>query len=124
MSEVPGLVVEAARKAGVLWVAAPGQRPVPAWSVWRDGASYLLTGPGEQSLPGLADAAACTVTARSAETGGRNATWSATVARLDPAGEERAAVLPALRAARLNAAVDPATATVLRLTPTGLLPAG
>ncbi len=124
MSEVPALVVEAARKAGVLWVTVPGARPVPAWTVWRDGATYLLTGPGEQSLPGLAGSAECTVTARSADTGGRVATWRAAVTRLDPAGEEWAALFPALRAARLNAAVDPATATILRLTPTELLPVG
>ncbi len=124
MSEVPALVVEAARKAGVLWVTVPGGRPVIAWPVWRDGATYLLTGPGEQSLPGLADAPECTVTARSADTGGRLATWRAAVARVDPAGAEWAEVLPALRAARLNAPVDPSTATVLRLTPTGLVPEG
>lgn len=124
MTEVPALVVEAARKAGVLWVAAPGARPVPAWAVWRDGATYLLTGPGEQSLPGLAAAAECTVTARSADTGGRLATWRAAVTRLDPATEEWTAVLPTLRAARLNATVDPTTATILRLTPTALVAVG
>lgn len=120
VGEVPGLVVEAARKAAVLWVTVPGSRPVVAWPVWRDGATYLLTGPGEQSLPGLADAPECTLTARSADTGGRLATWRATVTRVDPATAEWTDVLPALRAARLNATVDPATATILRLTPTEL----
>ena len=109
------LITEAARKAGVLWIAAPGRTAVPAWSVWRDGATYVLTGPGEQSLPGLADAAGCELTARSAEGGGRIATWSATVERIAPTPEE----WQALATARLNAHPDPGTAVVLRLTPVG-----
>lgn len=125
-----GQVVAAARKAGVLWVTVPGLRPVVAWPVWRDGATYLLTGPGEQSLPGLADATECTVTARSADTGARGPTWRAAVARVDAGTPEWAGVLPALRAARLNGPVDEASAVVLRLTPVpapdpaGLSPAG
>jgi hypothetical protein len=113
------LITEAARKAGVLWVGAPVRTPVPAWSVWRDGATYVLTGPGEQSLPGLADAATCEITARSADTGGRIATWAATVTRIEPASEEWQSVGPALTAARLNGHPDWTTATVLRLTPVG-----
>jgi hypothetical protein len=113
------LITEAARKAGVLWIAAPGRTPVPAWSVWRDGATYVLTGPGEQSLPGLADAATCELTARSADTGGRIATWTATVTRVEPASDEWQTVGPALATARLNAHPDWTTATILRLTPAG-----
>ncbi|HEY7103567.1 MAG TPA: hypothetical protein VH573_18160 [Mycobacteriales bacterium] len=112
-----GLVDEVARKAGVLWVAAPGHAPVPAWPVWRDGATYLLTGPGEQALPGLADATGCTVVARSADTGGRVATWHAAVARVAPDSDEWRQVVPALTAGRLNGHPDWTTAVVLRLTP-------
>lgn len=119
---VDEVVEAAARKAGVLWVTVPGARPVVAWPVWRDGATYLLTGPGQQSLPGLAEAAECTVTARAPDTGARAATWRAAVARVEAGTEEWAGVLPALRAGRLNGPVDEATATVLRLTPTGLVP--
>jgi hypothetical protein len=113
----PALVAEASRKAGVLWVAAPGRTAVPAWQVWRDGASYLLTGPGEQSLPGLAEAAECEVTARSADTGGRIATWRARVERVEPDSEQWDQLVPALAAGRLNGHPDWATATVLKLTP-------
>lgn len=111
------LIVAAARKAGVLWVAAPGHDPVPAWQVWRDGASYVLTGPGEQALPGLADAAECELTARSADTGGRIATWRATITVVEPESEEWQQVRPALAAARLNGHPDWSAVTVLRLTP-------
>ena len=113
----PALIAEAARKAGVLWVAAPRRAPVPAWQVWRDGATYLLTGPGEQALPGLAQAAECEVTARSAETGGRLVTWPAAVTRVEPGSDEWRQIVPALAAARLNGHPDWTTATVLKLTP-------
>jgi hypothetical protein len=113
------LITEAARKAGVLWIGAPGRTPVPAWQVWRDGATYVLTGPGEQSLPGLAGATRCTVIARSADTGGRIATWTATVTRVEPDSAEWREIVPALAAARLNAHPDWTTATILRLTPVG-----
>lgn len=112
-----GLVDEVARKAAVLWVAAPGRDPVPAWPVWRDGATYLLTGPGEQELPGLADASECTVVARSADTGGRVATWRAAVAGVARDSDEWRQVVPALTAGRLNGHPDWTTAVVLRLTP-------
>jgi hypothetical protein len=109
-------VAEVGRRTGVVWVAAGGRPAVAAWQLWRDGASHLLTGPGEQPLGELRGAASCTVTARS-EDGAT--TWPATVEEL--VGDERAEVLPALLAARLNGSPDPATAVVLRLRPT---PAG
>jgi hypothetical protein len=120
---VADLITEAARKAGVLWIAAAGRPPVPAWQVWRDGATYVLTGPGEQALPGLAEATDCEVTARSADTGGRLATWRAAVTRVVPDSDEWRQVVPALAAARLNGHPDWATATVLKLTPAGSAPA-
>jgi hypothetical protein len=113
------LITEAARKAGVLWVAASGHDPVPAWQVWRDGSSYLLTGPGEQELPGLAGATECELTARSADTGGRIATWRATVTPVAPDSDEWRQVQPALAAARLNGHPDWSAVAVLRLTPVG-----
>jgi hypothetical protein len=115
---VADLITEVARKAGVLWIAAAGHAPVPAWSVWRDGSTYVLTGPGEQRLPGLAGSAECQLTARSADTGGRIVTWRAAVERVEPDSEAGRAVVPALEAARLNGHPDWTTAVVLRLTPT------
>jgi hypothetical protein len=113
----PELITEAARKAGVLWITVPGRAPVAAWQVWRDGRTYVLTGPGEQPLPGLAESTGCRLTARSADTGGRIATWPATVERVEPDTDEWREVVPALTAARLNGHPDLTTATVLRLTP-------
>src|SRR5262249_51302744 len=69
----PALIAEATRRAGVIWLAVPGRdKPFPAWHLWRDppGAAYLVTGPGEQPLPGLAGAGRVTVTVPSKDTGG------------------------------------------------------
>ena len=101
---------------GVVWLSpetAPtsGQNPPdavalppstgPVWHVWSDGACYLLTGPGEQPLPGIVNGGRCRVTARNAA-GGRAITWAATVEALDPSGTEWQAVAPKLAAGRLN----------------------
>ena len=121
----PALIAEATRRAGVIWLAVPGRdKPVPAWHIWRDppGAAYVVTGPGEQPLPGVAGAAAVTVTVPSKDTGGALVTWTAGVGRVDPGSPEWDAVIGPLAAARLNADLDPGSATVYRLAPT--LPAG
>ncbi len=125
---VPPLVVEATKKAGLVWLTVPGQRAAPAWLLWREPAAYVVTGPGEQPVPGLAGAAECDVTVRSGDNGARIVTWRARVDRVEPGGEEWAGVVPALVAARLNLR-DSAEAearwaaggAVLRLTPTGEL---
>lgn len=127
-SPVPPLVAEATKKAGLLWLTVPGHRPAPAWLVWREPAAYVVTGPGEQPLPGLAEATACDVTVRSGDNGGRIVTWRARVDRVEPGGEEWQEVVPAMLTARLNLrdsaeaeARWATTAAVLRLTPTGEL---
>ncbi len=82
----PALIAEGTRRAGVIWLAVPGQnRPVPAWHIWRDppGAAYVATGPGEQPLPGMAGAARVTVTVPSKDTGGALVTWTAGVHRVE-----------------------------------------
>ncbi|HZB48160.1 MAG TPA: hypothetical protein VE547_03625 [Mycobacteriales bacterium] len=125
---VPPLVVEATKKAGLVWLTVAGQRPAPAWLLWRDPAAYVVTGGGEQPLPGLAGAAECDVTVRSGDNGGRIVTWRARVDRVEPGGAEWGEVVPALLTARLNlrdaADAEQRWATsgaVLRLTPTGEL---
>lgn len=105
--------LDAAMKGvGVVWLApeplaadaAAGTIPSttgPAWHVWAEGACYLLTGPGEQPLPGIIGGGRCQVTARNGA-GGRAITWAATVEALDPDGPEWEVVAPKLAAGRLN----------------------
>lgn len=121
------LVEQAARKAAVAWLAVPGRRrPYPVWCLWHDGALHVVSGPGEQVAPGLADAGAVEVTLRG-DHGGRSVTWLATVTRLDPAGDDWARVAPPLAGKRLNApgtteqtlARWAAHCVVSRLTPAG-----
>jgi ADP-ribose pyrophosphatase YjhB (NUDIX family) len=112
------LIAEATRRAGVVWLTVPGAgRPYPAWHLWRDppGAAYLVTGPGEQPLPGLAGAARVAVTVPSKESRGALVTWTAAVGRVDPGSPEWDEVIGPLRAARLNADLSPAA--VYRLIP-------
>src|SRR5262252_8814640 len=87
----PALVAEGTRRAGVIWLAVPGgDRPVPAWHIWRDppGAAYVVTVPSK-------------------DTGGALVTWTAGVYRVDPGSPEWDAVIGPLAAARLNADLDP-----------------
>ena len=81
------LIAEATRRTGVIWLTVPGrERPFAAWHIWRDppGAAYLATGPGEQPLPGVAEAPQVTVTVPSKDTGGALVTWAARVHRVEP----------------------------------------
>jgi len=131
VSTVPPLVVEATKKAGLVWIAAPGQpRATAAWFVWADGghgdAVYLVTGPGEQPAPGLAEAAECAVSVPSSDKHGRIVTWTAAVRRVEPGGAEWDAVVPGMLTKRLNLAGSDGAAArwaaecaVLRLAPTG-----
>jgi len=116
----PALIAEATRRAGVIWLIVPGRdRPVPAWHLWRDppGAAYVVTGPGEQPLPGLTGATHVRVTVPSKDTGGALVTWTAGVHRVDPGSPEWDAVIGPLAAARLNAELDPGSAAVFKLVP-------
>ena len=63
------LLAEAANKSGLLWVDVPGDRAWPAWHVWVEGAAYVVSGPGEQTLPALPQDVVLVL--RSKDTGGR-----------------------------------------------------
>lgn len=125
---VPALVLEASKKSGLLWIAVGAARPVAAWHLWKDDRAYVVVGPGEQDVPGLATATAATVTVRSSDKGGRIVSWHAAVRRVEPGGAEWDEILPALLAGRLNLPDSAGarerwatTAAVLRLDPTGEL---
>jgi len=120
------LVEEATKKAGLVWVAVPGERAWPAWHHWHDGAAYLVTGGIEQPLPGLAAGGRAEVTVPSKDAGGRLVTWVAAVTEVQPGSELWTAVVPAMHAKRLNAPDGDRQperwareSAVLRLEPTG-----
>lgn len=96
------LVDEAIKKAAVAWVSVAGGPARALWCVPLDGALYVVSGPGEQSAPGLADTPTAEVTLRG-EHGGRIVTWPATVSRLLPTDEEWGTVAPLVATKRLNA---------------------
>ncbi len=95
------LIAEATKRAGLIWITVPGGRPRPVWHIWRD-AAYVLTGPGEQDVPGLAAAGQVTVQVPSKDTGGGLVSWTARVSRVEPGGPEWRAIIGALLAGRLN----------------------
>lgn len=132
------LIAEATKRAGLIWISvpdaavpggaggAPRDRPHPVWHVWRD-AAYVLTGPGEQDVPGLADAPLVTVSVASKDTGGLLVRWAAQVSRVEPGSAEWSGIIGALLAGRLNEPESPGgpspaerwaqTGNVYRLTP-------
>ncbi len=101
MTDLSALLSEAGKKSGLLWIDIPGDRAWPAWHVWLDDTAYVVTGPGEQSLPPLpADIA---VTFRSKSTGGRLVTVAANAAVITPLDMRWEDATTALKASRLNA---------------------
>ncbi len=97
-----GLVEEAMKKASIAWVSVTGQPSLALWCVPVDGSLYLVSGPGEQSVPGIADATEADVTLRG-DHGGRIVSWQAGVTRVRPETEEWETVAPQLAGKRLNA---------------------
>jgi hypothetical protein len=98
------LVAEAMKKAPLVWLEIAGHGTSPAWCVWNDGALYVVSGPGEQPVPGLADSSRCDVIVRSGDTLARIVRWPAAVSRVEPGTEEWDAVVPTLIPKRLNLA--------------------
>jgi hypothetical protein len=110
----PDLIAEATKRAGLIWIAIDGHdRPRPAWHVWRagtgwpgpgsPGAAYVVTGPGEQPLPGLAGARRVTVIVAGGQSAGGRVEWPAAVGRVEPGSGEWDEVMGPLVAGRLNA---------------------
>lgn len=95
------LVSEAMKKAAIAWLGIADQPPYAVWCLWVDDALYVVSGPGEQPAPGLAQAPSVLVTARG-DHGGRIVTWKARVERVRPGTEAWEAVAPQLAGKRLN----------------------
>ena len=109
MTDLSALLSEAGKKSGLLWINVPDDRAWPAWHVWLDDTAYVLTGPGEQSLPSLPPDVSLTF--KSKTTGGLLVTVPALATVLTPDDERWEAAAAALKASRLNA---PAGDTVAR----------
>ncbi|MEP6854714.1 MAG: hypothetical protein ABJA33_04550 [Pedococcus sp.] len=119
---VTALFAEAATKSGLMWVQPPGDRAWPFWHAWADESVYVVSGPGEQTLPWLPEDVVLLV--RSKDTGGRLLTVSASVREIRPEDERWAAATAALKGERLNAVDDQLDrwareCTVRALTPYG-----
>jgi hypothetical protein len=121
------LLDEAIKKAAVAWVSVGDGPALALWCTPLEGSLVIVSGPGEQRAPGLAEAQTATVRLRG-DTGGLIVIWEAAVARLTPGSEEWTTVAPQLAGRRLNAPV-PADELVARWAETGcavvrLTPAG
>ena len=100
----PDLIAEATKRAGLIWIVIEGQdRPCPAWHIWRADAAYVVTGTGEQPLPGLAGAGRVTVIVAGGQAAGGRVEWTAAVGRVEPGSGEWDEVIGPLVAGRLNA---------------------
>ena len=123
MSDLSALLAAAGNKSGLLWIDVPGDRAWPAWHVWLDGTAYVISGPGEQSLPALPSDLA--VTFRSKDTGGRLVTVPAEATVVTPEDDLWDEVTAALKLSRLNSPAGDTVArwaaesTVYALTPHG-----
>jgi len=104
------LISEAMKKAAVVWLTLGVHEPYPVWCLWTGESLLVVSGPGEQPAPGLAEAATAVVTARG-DHGGSIVSWPATVERLRPDTDGWPAVAQ-LAAKRLNS--DPADELVAR----------
>ena len=119
------LVEEAVKKASLAWISVGDGPARGLWCMPLEGTLIVVTGPGEQSAPGLAEADRATVRLRG-DTGGLIVVWAAAVARLAAGSQEWETVAPQLAGKRLNASgtADELVArwaatgcAVLRLTP-------
>jgi hypothetical protein len=97
-----GVLDEAIKKAAIAWVSVGDG---PAWALWCmpvETSLAVVSGPGEQFAPGLAEAERATVRLRG-DHGGLIVQTEAAVARLIPDSEEWAEIAPQLAGKRLNA---------------------
>ncbi|MFC4020758.1 hypothetical protein ACFOW4_22830 [Micromonospora sp. GCM10011542] len=90
------------KKAAVAWVSVSGGPALALWCAPLDSALYVVSGPGEQAAPGLADASEAQVSLRG-DHGGRIVTWPARVSRVRPGTEEWETTAPLVAGKRLNA---------------------
>ncbi|WP_250027922.1 hypothetical protein [Paractinoplanes maris] len=93
---------EALKKAALAWISVGDGPALALWVMPLDGSLIVVTGPGEQFAPGLAESARATVRLRG-DNGGLIVITEATVTRVAPGTDEWAETAPQLAAKRLNA---------------------
>ena len=96
------VVDEAIKKAAVAWIAVGDGPALGLWCMPLEGSLVVVSGPGEQGAPGLAEARTATVRLRG-DTGGLIVIFEAAVDRLTPGSEDWTTVAPPLAGKRLNA---------------------
>ena len=96
------LVDEAIKKAAVAWIAVGDRPAVGLWCMPLEGSLIVVSGPGEQNAPGLAEATHASVHLRG-DTGGLIVIAEATVDRIAPDSDEWTTVAPQVANKRLNA---------------------
>jgi hypothetical protein len=93
---------EALKKAALAWISVGGEPALGLWCMPLEGSLIVVSGPGEQFAPALAEATTAVVRLRG-DNGGLIVVSEMTVARLQPGSEEWETVAPQLAAKRLNA---------------------
>lgn len=119
------LVAELAKKSGLVWVSYDGKAH-PVWHEWVGDAVCVVSGAGEQPLPGIEAQQTVTLLLRSKTTRFLLAEAEATVEIITPDSEHWDVVTTTLQTGRLNLhdrdnAVErwKSEATIVRMVPTG-----
>jgi hypothetical protein len=103
MTRVSGaLVDEAIKKAAIAWVSVGDRPALGLWCMPYEDSLVVVSGPGEQAAPGLAEATTAAVRLRG-DNGGLIVIADATVTRLAPGSDEWTTIAPQLANKRLNA---------------------
>ncbi|GAA0543157.1 hypothetical protein GCM10010172_25820 [Paractinoplanes ferrugineus] len=93
---------EALKKAALAWVSIGDGPALGLWCMPLEGSLIVVSGPGEQYAPGLAEASTASVRLRG-DNGGLIVVSDMAVTRLQPGSEEWTTVAPQLAQKRLNA---------------------
>ncbi|MEV4274296.1 hypothetical protein [Actinoplanes xinjiangensis] len=93
---------EAIKKAAIAWISVGDGPAYALWCMPVEASLAVISGPGEQFAPGLAEAQRATVRLRG-DHGGLIVESAMTVSRLVPGSEEWNEIAPALAGKRLNA---------------------
>ncbi|HWS37071.1 MAG TPA: hypothetical protein VN408_30550 [Actinoplanes sp.] len=97
-----GVLEEAIKKAAIAWISVADGPAHALWCMPFETSLVVVSGPGEQFAPGLADARQATVRLRG-DHGGLIVLADAEVTRLTPGTEEWEQIAPQLAGKRLNA---------------------